>query len=90
MIKSGKMKWVEHVALWRKLEMYTKFWLGSLKGGNQLEDLGISRRILLKWILRKYGVRMRAGINVAQDREQWQVLVNTVMNLQVPQKAGIS
>jgi hypothetical protein len=27
-------------------------------------------------------------IHLAQDRDQWQALVNTVMNLQVPQNAG--
>jgi hypothetical protein len=27
-------------------------------------------------------------IYLAQDRDQWSVLVNTVMNLQVPQNAG--
>jgi len=32
-------------------EMYTKFWLGNLKGRGLLEDLGIDWRILLKWIL---------------------------------------
>jgi hypothetical protein len=27
-------------------------------------------------------------INLAQDRDQWMALVNTVMNLLVPQNAG--
>jgi hypothetical protein len=27
-------------------------------------------------------------IHLAQEREQWRGLVNTVMNLRVPQKAG--
>jgi hypothetical protein len=28
------------------------------------------------------------GFVVAQDREQWQALVNTIMNRQVPLKGG--
>jgi hypothetical protein len=27
-------------------------------------------------------------IHLAQDRDQWRVLVNTVMNLRIPKKAG--
>jgi hypothetical protein len=52
---------VEHAAKWRRLEMYTKLWLGSLNGSDQLEDRGING-IILKWILRKYSMRMWAGI----------------------------
>jgi hypothetical protein len=44
-----------------------------------LEDLGINGKIILHCTLGKCG-----GMQMTQDRDQWQVLVNTVMNLQVP------
>jgi hypothetical protein len=38
--------------------------------------------IILKWILERWdGVNW---IDMAQDRDQWRALVNTVLNLRVP------
>jgi hypothetical protein len=39
-------------------------------------------------ILREIGWDGMDWINLAQDRDQWRALVNTVMNLQVPQNPG--
>jgi hypothetical protein len=30
-----------------------EFWSGNIKGRESLEDLGLDRRIILKWILKK-------------------------------------
>jgi hypothetical protein len=38
--------------------MHTKFWLGSVKGRDHSEDIGVGGRIILKWILRKQGLRV--------------------------------
>jgi hypothetical protein len=35
--------------------------LGSLKGGDHWEDLGVDGRITLRWILGKYGLGMWIG-----------------------------
>jgi hypothetical protein len=38
--------------------------------------------------LREIGWRGMERIDLAQDRDQWRTLVNTVMNLRVPLNAG--
>jgi hypothetical protein len=38
--------------------------------------------------LREIGWDGMDWIDLAQDRDQWRALVNTVMNLRVPQNAG--
>jgi hypothetical protein len=41
--------------------MHTEFWLENLEGRNHLGDLSIDERIILKWILKKQGMRMWTG-----------------------------
>jgi hypothetical protein len=55
----------------------------NLKGRDYAEELGADGKILLESIL---GNRMGNvdWIHLAQDRNQWRALVNTVMNLPVP------
>ena len=36
-------------------EVYTGFWWGNLGERDQLEDTGIDRRIIIRWIFRKWG-----------------------------------
>jgi hypothetical protein len=42
--------------------MHTKFWLENLKGGDYSEDLGVTGRIVLEWILKKQGGKVRTGV----------------------------
>jgi hypothetical protein len=41
-----------------KCIQYDVFWLENLKGRDQLEDLVVDVKIILYWILRKYGGRV--------------------------------
>ena len=63
--------------------MYTRFWRGNLREIDNVEDLGVNGRIILRWILRKWDGGMD-WIDLAQDRDRWQALVNMIMNLWVP------
>jgi len=60
------------------------FWWGNLRKGDHLEDPGVDGRIILRWIIQEVGCGGTDWINLAQDRDRWQALVNTVMNLRVP------
>jgi hypothetical protein len=56
-------------------------WWRNLKESDHFEDLGIDRR-LLKWILRN----LNGGVEwivLAQDRDKWRTVVNTVMDIEV-------
>ena len=48
-----------------------------------MEDPGVDRMIILKWLLEKWDGGID-WIDQAQDRDRCRVLVNTVMNLWVP------
>jgi hypothetical protein len=57
--------------------------VGKREGKNQLEDLSVNGRIILRWIFRKWDGGMD-WIELAQSRDRWWALVNTVMQLRVP------
>jgi hypothetical protein len=71
-----------------KMKMHTKFLLQYLKGRNHFEDKDVYGRITLKWILRNWMGVCVDWMHLALDREEWRALVNTVMNLRYPKKAG--
>jgi hypothetical protein len=67
----------------RKKGMHTGFWWGSQKE----RPVGRHRcrwEYNTKMALQEIRCRGMDWINLAQDRDQWQVLVNMVLNLQVP------
>jgi hypothetical protein len=61
--------------------MHIGFWWESRKERDHWEDLDIGGRIIF---LRKIGWGGMYWIDLAQERDQWKALVNTVMNLWVP------
>jgi hypothetical protein len=51
-----------------------------------LEDPGIDRKMILKWVFKNWEVGWGGmdWIDMAQDRDRWRAVVNVVMNLRVP------
>jgi hypothetical protein len=58
--------------------------VGKPEGKDHWEDLYIGEKIILKCIFREIGWGGVDWIDLAEDRDQWRTLVNTVMNLQIP------
>jgi len=63
--------------------MHTIFRLENLKERDHLEDVGIGRKII-RMDLSETGWESVDWICLALDRDLWQAIVNTVMNLRVP------
>jgi len=55
---------------------------GEMRGRDHLEDPGVDGRIILRYS--EMGCGSTDWIDLAQDRDRWRALVNTVMNLRVP------
>jgi hypothetical protein len=49
--------------VWKKMEVHTGFSCGDLTERDHLEDPGVNRRIIIKWILKK------------RDEESWTGLI---------------
>jgi hypothetical protein len=60
-IKAMRMRWVGHVARIGRGEVFTGFWVGGPKLRDHWEDLGVSGRITLRWILGREGSMGRTG-----------------------------
>jgi len=55
-----------------------------LRESDHLEELNVDRRITLKWIFKLLDWTLE-WIHMAQDRNRWRALVNTVMNFRIAQ-----
>jgi hypothetical protein len=83
-IKSRRMRWAGHVARMGEARNAYRIWGGKLEGKR---PLGRPRRRWednIRMDLREIGWGGMDWIDLAQDRDQWRTLVNTVMNLRVP------
>jgi hypothetical protein len=78
MIKSRRMRWAGHVG------MHVGYRWEIQKERDHGEDQGHRWVNNIKMDLREIGWDGMDWIDLAQDRDQWRALVNTVMNLWVP------
>jgi hypothetical protein len=84
MIKSRRMRWAGQVAWMGETRNAYRILVGKPEGNR---PLGRPRR---RWVdnikmdLGEIGWDGRDWVELAQDRDQWMTLVNTVMNLRVP------
>jgi hypothetical protein len=62
---------------------HTGFWWGNLRERDQLEDPGLDRKIILRWIFKKWEGVMD-WTDLAQERDRRWALMKAVMNLRVP------
>jgi hypothetical protein len=59
-------------------------WLEKLNGRDHLEDLSVYGEDNIRMDLRQIVWEGVDWMQLAQDRDQWRALVNTVMKLRVP------
>jgi hypothetical protein len=84
MIKSRRMGWVGHVVRMGKKRNTCRIWVGEPEGKRPLVRPRRRWENNIKMYLRETGWDGMNWIDLAQDRDQWRALVNTVMNLRVP------
>jgi hypothetical protein len=83
MIKS-RMRWTGHVGRMGEKRNAYRILVGKPEGKRPLGRSGHRWEDNIMMDLRKKGWRGMDWIDLAEDRDQWRVLVNTVMNLEVP------
>jgi hypothetical protein len=84
MIKSKKLRWTGHVARMGEKRNAYNILVGKPEGKIPL-GRPMSRWVHnIKMYLREIGWGAMNASDLSEDRDQWMVLVNTVMNLRVP------
>jgi hypothetical protein len=84
MIKSRRMRWTGHVARAGERMNAYRILLEKPEGKTPLQRYRHRLEYNIKTNLRAIGWGGMDWIDLAEDREHWRALVNTVMNLRVP------
>jgi hypothetical protein len=87
-IKSRKMRWARHVARMGEKRNAYRILVGTSEGNRPLGRSRHRREDNIKMDLRDIEWGGMDWIDLAQDRDQWMALVNTIMNLWVPKNIG--
>jgi hypothetical protein len=78
------VRWAEYVALMAEIRNMYKILVGKLEGKSPLGRPRRSRKDNIKVNLSETGLEGVDWTHVAQCRDRWRALVNTVMNRRVP------
>jgi hypothetical protein len=84
MIKSRRMRWAGHVARMGEKRNSDKILVGKPEGKRPVGRRKRKSVYNIKMDLREIGCGGMDWIDLAQYRDQWRALVNTVMKLRVP------
>jgi hypothetical protein len=84
LIKSRRMRWAGHMACVEEGRGVYRVLVGRPKSKRPVGRPMHRWEDNIKMDLREIGIDGVNWIQLAQDRVQWQVFVNTAMNLQVP------
>jgi hypothetical protein len=83
MIKLRRMRWAEHVARMREKSNLYRILVEEPQGKRPLGRQGRRWVDNIETDLREIGWGGVDWMDMAQDRDQWRALVNTVLNLRV-------
>jgi hypothetical protein len=82
--KARRMRWAGHVACMGEMRNAYNILVGKSEGKRPLTRPRCRWEDNIRMYLRKIGWEGVDWMHLAQDRDQWQALVNTVMNRRVP------
>jgi hypothetical protein len=84
MMKSRRMRWAGYAARLEAKSNAYRILVGKLERKRLLGRLKRMRVDNIKMDLREIGCGGMDWIDLAQDRDQWRVLMNTITNFRVP------
>jgi hypothetical protein len=84
MRKARRMTWARHVARMGEKRNAYRILTGKPQGKRPLGTPGLRWVDNIEMDLREIGWGGMDWVNLAQDRDKWRALVNTVMNLRIP------
>ena len=71
-----------------KRKVHTEFWWGNLGEIEHFENLGSDKKVILKWVFKKFFGRCVDWIDLAQDNLTWWAVMNKITKLWVLSIAG--